>query len=355
MTVNTLWFTRCPAPTAASIAICNGWLVDEFKTDGIEVLSLAASRDKSVHLSHYQHTQPNSFRFGGYVPPLISRSRGADVRLIGLGWPDRTAEIVVPHDSDIRTASDLKGRRWGVPKRINDSVDWWRATVLAGYEDALTVLDLAESDVRLVEIEISREYVEDVVVGDDSNLSLWGARSQFAVQREEAAAMIRGEVDALYTDAAMGAILKAAYGFRPVLDVGRREDDADGVSGHPTVLTASGTLIDTRPDLVQRWMMRLLDADNWCQLNPAAAVQILARDTGVPEDFLAPSYSSRVHLQMDISLNPRRIDLLRTKHDKLLRQGFLAAPIDFDAFIDPEPLRAALDQTARETRLQKFG
>jgi ABC-type nitrate/sulfonate/bicarbonate transport system substrate-binding protein len=85
MSIDALWFTRCPAPTPASIAICDGWLVDEFKPDGIEVLSLAASRDKSVHLSHYQHTQPNSFRFGGYVPPLISRSRGADVRLNWLG------------------------------------------------------------------------------------------------------------------------------------------------------------------------------------------------------------------------------------------------------------------------------
>jgi ABC-type nitrate/sulfonate/bicarbonate transport system substrate-binding protein len=355
MTVNALWFTRCPAPTPASIAICNRWLVDEFAPDGIEVLSLAASRDKSVHLSHYQHTQPNSFRFGGYVPPLISRSRGADVRLIGLGWPDRTAEIVVPHDSDIRTASDLKGRRWGVPKRVNDSVDWWRATVLAGYEDALTILGLTESDIRLVDLEISREYVEDVVVGDDSSLSLWGARSQFAVQREEAAALIRGEVDALYTDAAMGAILKAAYGFRPVLDIGRREDDADGVSGHPTVLTASGTLIDTRPDLVHRWLMRLLDANDWCRLNPGAAIQILARDTGVPEDFLGPAYSSRVHLQMDISLSPRRIELLKVKHDKLLRQGFLAAPIDLDTFIDPEPLQAALDRRLSEHRLQTVG
>lgn len=355
MTVNALWFTRCPAPTPASIAICKGWLVDEFAADGIKVLSLAASRDKSVHLSHYQHTQPNSFRFGGYVPPLISRSRGADVRLIGLGWPDRTAEIVVPNDSDIRSASDLKGRRWGVPKRVNDSVDWWRATVLAGYEDALTKLGLTEADVRLMDIEISREYVEDVVVGEDSRLSLWGARSQFAVQREEAAALIRGQCDALYTDAAMGAILKAAYGFRPVLDIGRREDDAEGVSGHPTVLTASGALIDTRPDLVQRWLMRLLDADHWCRLNPDDAVQILARDTGLPEDFLAPAYSSRVHLQMDISLSPKRIELLKVKHEKLLRQGFLTTSIDFDAFIDRDPLQAAVDRRKSEPRLQKVG
>ena len=344
MTVSALWFTRCPAPTPASIAICNGWLVDEFAPDGIKVLSLAASSDKSVHLSHYQHTQPNSFRFGGYVPPLVSRSRGADVRLIGLGWPDRTAEIVVRQDSDIRSAADLKGRRLGVPKRTNDSVDWWRATVLAGYEDALTVLGLSEADVNFIDIDIAREYVEDVVVGDASSLSLWGARSQFAVQREEAAAMVRGEVDALYTDAAMGAILKAAYGFRPVLGIGRTEDQGEGVSGHPTVLTVSGHLVETQPDLVHRWIMRLLDATEWSRANAQAAIQILARDTGLPEDFLAPAYSSRVHLQMDISLNPRRIALLKTKHDKLLRQGFLAAPIDFDTFIDAEPLRVALDR-----------
>ncbi len=147
--------------------------------------------------------------------------------------------------------------------------------------------------------------------------------------------------------------LKAAYGFRPVLDIGRHEDDAEGVSGHPTVLTASGTLIDTRPDLVHRWLMRLLDADDWCRLNAAEAAQILARDTGLPEDFLAPAYSSRVHLQMDVSLSPRRIELLKVKHEKLLRQGFLAAPIDFDAFIDPAPLQAALDLRSSERRLQK--
>lgn len=82
--IDTLWFTRCPAPTPASIAIRNAWLRDEFAPDGIEVLSLAASKDKSVHLSHYRHTQPNSFRFGGYVPPLISCARGRDVKIIGL-------------------------------------------------------------------------------------------------------------------------------------------------------------------------------------------------------------------------------------------------------------------------------
>ncbi len=137
MSVDTLWFTRCPNPSPASIAIRNGWLVEEFAPDGIEVLSLAASKDKDVHQSHSRHTHPNFFRFGGYVPPLVSRSRGADARIVGLGWPDRTAEIVVAPGSDIAGGADLKGRRLGVPVRVNDSVDWWQATVRAGYEDAL--------------------------------------------------------------------------------------------------------------------------------------------------------------------------------------------------------------------------
>jgi ABC-type nitrate/sulfonate/bicarbonate transport system substrate-binding protein len=343
MTPDTLWFTRCPAPSAASIAIRNGWLEAEFAPDGITVASLASSTNKSVHLSHYQHTQPNSFRFGGYVPPLVTRSRGTDVRLIGLAAPDRTAEVVVPAHSPIRHGADLRGCRLGVPRRLHDSIDWWRATVLAGYDTALAATGLAHEDVQFVEIDVARAYVEDVTLGHAHAQSLWGARSQFAVQREEAAAMIRGEVDALYTDAAMGAILKAAYGFRAVVDVSGSEDGSRGSNGFPVVLTVSGGLLDARPDLVARWVRRLLDADAWGRANEAEAKRILARDTGVPEDFLDLSYSPRVHCQLDVSLSEARIALLRGRHDNLLAHGFLAAPIDFDRFIDPAPLQRALE------------
>lgn len=350
MRIETLWFTRCPAPTPASIAIRNGWLVAEFAPDGIEVLSLAASKDRSVHLSHYRHTQPNSFRFGGYVPPLISLSRGADIRIIGIGWPDRTAEIVVPENSAIRDSADLRGKRLGVPVRRNDSVDWWQATVRAGYEDALKKAGLSPEEVAFVEIGIEREYVADVAQGSARDLSLWGARSQFAVQREEAAALVRGEVDALYTDAAMGAILKAAYGLRPVLDLSRAEDDPDGVSGHPTLLTVSGALLDERPDLVARWVAQLLDVEAWCRDNEDEAVRILARDTGVPEDFFAPAYSPRAHLQMDVSLSPRRMALVNMKYDQLMRHGFLDGPFDLEKVVNAGPLKTALAARGTERR-----
>lgn len=342
MTVEKLWFTRCPAPSAASIAIHNGWLVDEFQPDGIEVASLAASSDRSVHLSHYRHTQPNSFRFGGYVPPLVTRSRGTDVRVVGLAWPDRVAEVVVAPDSPIRDGQGLRGKRLGVPLRLNDSIDWWRATVLAGYDEALATAGLPHDAVQRVDIPVERAFVEDVTLGRAHVQSLWGARSQFAVQREEAASLIRGEVDALYTDAAMGAILKAAYGFRPVVSIDGSEDGLHGSNGFPIVLTVSGGLLDERPDLVARWIRRLLDADEWARAHESDAKRILARDTGVPEDFLDLAYSPRVHRQLDVSLSDNRIELLQKKHDGLLRHGFLAAPVDLATFIDPVPLRQAL-------------
>ena len=133
----TLWFTRCPAPTAASVAIREGWLAHEFAPDGIQVRSLASAGDETVKLSHYRHTQPNSFRFGGYVPPLVAASRGADLRIVGLSAPDRAAAVLTLPHSGLKTAEDLRGKRLSAPRRLNDSIDWWRATVLAGYADLL--------------------------------------------------------------------------------------------------------------------------------------------------------------------------------------------------------------------------
>jgi len=349
MAIETLWFTRCPAPSAASIAIRQNWLVDEFALDGIAVKSLASSSDKTVQLSHYNHTQQNSFRFGGWVPPLISASRGADVHVVGLSWPDRAGGVLALPASGIRYPGDLRGRRFGVPRRANDTVDWWRATVLHGYDRALKHAGLTADDVTFVDVEIAREYVEDVTLGAAPSQSLWGARSQFAVQREEVAALLRGEVDVIYSDAALGALLRSFVGPVTVIDLFNREAGSSAEDGQPVVLTVSGGLLRERPDLVDRWLVRLLDADPWARAHPEDARRIFASDTGLPEDFVDLAYSPAVTQQADVSLAANRIAALRARHDDLLAKGFLAAPIDFDRYIDPAPLeRARKIWTARQ-------
>jgi ABC-type nitrate/sulfonate/bicarbonate transport system substrate-binding protein len=339
--LDTLWYTRCPAPTAASIAIRQGWLEEEFAADGIAVRSLASATDRSIHVSHYTHSQPNAFRFGGYVPPLVSAARDTDLRVLGVSWPDRSAALLALRETGLARPEDLRGKRLSVPRRTRDSIDWWRALVMAGYRAALAKAGLDARDVEFVELDIERSYLEDATTGQEGGRSLWGARSQFAVQREEIYALMRGHVDVIYSDAAMGAVLKAFLGPAVVIDLTAPEETKDVVAAQPLILTATGSLVDSHPEIVSRWLARLLEADEWARAHEREALQIIAQDTGLPVDFVPDAYSPRIHQQLDLSLSPLRLELLRAKGEELYVGGFLARQLDFDRLVDPRPLLAA--------------
>lgn len=338
-----LWYTRCPAPTAASIAIRQGWLEDEFAPDGIPVRSISEAPDEATRLAHYSHDHPALFRFGGYVPPLQALSRGVDLRIIGLNWHDRIAAFYTLPEHPLAARmgqgpAALKGARIALPIRRRDRTDWWRATVLAGIEHLLAIAGLTQDDITVVPIEIDRAYYDDATAGPEARASLWGSRSQFAVQREEVAALYRGQVDVIYSDAALAAILTATTGAVPVLRLRGYEDDTQAGFGHPIVLTVSARLLADRPDLVDRWMGRLLGAQDWVRSHVSATRRIFANDTGLPEALLDQGYSPRLLDQVDVSLAPERIALIRRKYEHLLAHGYLDRAYDFDAIIDHGPL-----------------
>jgi ABC-type nitrate/sulfonate/bicarbonate transport system substrate-binding protein len=336
-----LWYSRCPAPTAASIAIREGWLEQEFAPDGITVKSIAEAPDEPTRLAHYSHEHPALFRFGGYVPPLLAQSRGADLKVIGMNWHDRVSGFFALPESALQAGRTPRGMRIALPVRRNDKTDWWRATVLAGIEALCAPYGLGITDLHIVPIEIERTYYDDATVGEGARTSLWGSRSQFAVQREEVGALYRGEVDLIYSDAALAAILMATTGARPAFPLHGLEDDSLGGFGHPIVLTVSAHLLAERPDLVDRWMSRLLDAQDWASRHVSQVRRIFANDTGLPEALLDQGYSSRLISQVDVSLAESRISLLRSKFSLLLRHGFIGEAYEFDAMFDDGPLTRA--------------
>jgi ABC-type nitrate/sulfonate/bicarbonate transport system substrate-binding protein len=340
----TLWYTRCPAPTAASIAIRQGWLEAEFAPDGIAVSSISEAPDEATRLAHYSHDHPALFRFGGYVPPLQAMARGVGLRIIGLNWHDRVAGFYTLPEHPLAArmgegAGALRGARIALPIRKHDRTDWWRATVLAGIEHLLAIAGLDRDQITIVPIEIERAYYDDATAGPEARASLWGSRSQFAVQREEVAALYRGQVDAIYSDAALAAILCATTGAVPVVRLRGYEDDSQAGFGHPILLTVSAPLLAERPDLVDRWMARLLGAQDWVRANASETRRIFANDTGLPEALLDQGYSRRLLDQVDVSLAPARVALVRHKYEHLLAHGFLDRAFDFDAMIDPGPLQ----------------
>ncbi|MBI3091534.1 MAG: ABC transporter substrate-binding protein [Candidatus Tectomicrobia bacterium] len=338
--VKALWYTRCPIPTVSSLAIDHGWLDEEFAPDGIEIASLRASEEQRIRESHFDHTQSDSFRQGGNIPPIWTRSRGGDVRLIGLSWVDEYQAIIARPESGIRTIRDLRGRRLALPRRVNDQIDFWRAMCLRGYLSALALEGMDERDAELVDLPMVERYL-----GADSAShrgTLWSGGHRARRQQVEAFALIHGNVDAMYSAGAAGAWLADFLGATTVVDVGRHPDHTVRTNNQtPTALTASGELVRNHPDLVARYVKRLNDAARWAATHRSEVALIVAKDVGAPAEWVDAAHASDFHCRMEVNLAEESIAAIERQKDFLLRWGFIKADFDLQAWIAWEPLRGA--------------
>jgi ABC-type nitrate/sulfonate/bicarbonate transport system substrate-binding protein len=342
MSIDTLWYTRCPVPTAFSVAIRLGWIDEEFAGDRIEVASLLSSDARQTRESHFAHTQPNSLRHGGNIPPLWAFSKGSDVRLIALSWNDEPQVVLARPDSDIRTVADLKGRKLGVPRRLNDSIDFWRATVLRGYESVLSVAGLTEEDMEFVEIPVVRAWLDDSPSHRTQSGSLWGAASTRSFQREEAVALLTGKVDAIFSSHAHAADIKAFLGARVVVDLGKHPDRRLRINNaSPLALTASGTLIEEHPDLVARWLANVLQAAEWTRTHRDETFRIVAAESGVAEEIALEAFGENLPDQLSPDLSDDKVAALDAQKEFLLRHRFISKDFDIEKFIVRGPLAEA--------------
>jgi ABC-type nitrate/sulfonate/bicarbonate transport system substrate-binding protein len=341
MSIDTVWFTRCPVPTAFAIAVKLGWLAEEFERHGTALRSLATSKEDSVRQSHFAHTQANSLRHGGGIPPLISRSRGGDLRVVGLSLSWSPQRVLALPGSGIRSAKDLAGRRLSIPRRINDSIDFWRATVLRGFDRALAQAGLSFGDVTQVDLPIGRRFIDDSTSGTGRADMLWDASFMLGFQRDEVAALVRGEVDAIFTQGSTSAALEGFLAATVVTEISPSDNPSDYVNNQPFTLTISGALADEQPELAQRLIARVRDAAQWAADHEREAKRIIAAEAGIPEELVDRSFSPNVHRELDIDLSPTKVAAYQTLHDDLLARNFLEAPVDLDTFIDRRPLREA--------------
>jgi ABC-type nitrate/sulfonate/bicarbonate transport system substrate-binding protein len=341
MSENTIWYTRCPVPTAFSIALRNGWFDEEFAAEGIEVNSLLKSTDKSIRESHFDHTLPDSFRHGGNAPPIWARSKGNDVRLIGLSSTEQPQLLLTLPESGIKSAADLKGKRLALPRRTRDSIDFWRSNHLQFYATALASVGLTLNDVELVEIPVNRRYLDES--GSPSkDGSLWNAAQLRGSQREEIAALLRGKVDVLASSGPRGLETAALLGAHVVHDISRQPERlAKTSNSFPYTFTVSGQLLKQRPQLVARLLARVLEAAEWAKTHHDDAVRVTALELGVAEEFVVQAFGDKLSQQLEVNLSDENVAALRARKDFLLKHEFLAADFDVDAWIDPAPLQEA--------------
>ncbi|MFJ1614525.1 MULTISPECIES: ABC transporter substrate-binding protein [unclassified Streptomyces] len=316
----TLWFTRCPVPTATGIAADRQWLTEEFAPDGITVRSLQDAAPDADRAAHFTHALPGLFREGGNVPALWARSRGERTRLIGLTWIEERQTVLVRPGSGVRGADALRGLRLAVPAH-DIAIDFWRAMALRGFEGVLASAGLALDDATLVDVPAAEH------------------RGQWAA---ELAALRRGDVDAVYVKGALAVEAARRAGAEVAVEI----DDLPGRrfrinNGTPRPITVHQHLLDDHPGLVDRFLAVLLRAADWAAGQPGEVARILGAETGAGAEGVAGAYRPGTHLTLHPDLSAERLALLAEQEAGLRAHGFLPEPVDVTAWADPEPLRRA--------------
>ena len=141
--------------------------------------------------------------------------------------------LVSLEDSGIAVPADLLGRRFGIPRRRNEKVDYWAAMCLRGCLAGLARAGLGEEDAEFVDLPVEEGQIASG--GASQRGMLFRGAPRARRQSREAMALIRGEVDVIYTAGAPGAHLSAFMNARTVVDlavgganVGGQQPSADG-------------------------------------------------------------------------------------------------------------------------------
>ncbi|GAB10529.1 hypothetical protein GOARA_058_00120 [Gordonia araii NBRC 100433] len=336
-TRDAVWFTRCPVPTAFSVAVATGRLGDRLAGLGVDFRSLATVRDDKTRVTHFTQEQPRSARHGGNIPPIVAASRGVDLAIVGLSVAPSNAALLALPESGISTAADLRGKVIGIPRRVHDTVDFWRATVLQGVERAVRAAGLTPEDVVLRDIDVDRTFVADSTERDTATATLWDASFMFGFQREESAALLSGRVDAIFSEGASRVITQAFTGAAAVVEVGEVAHPEPSLSSNlrPLTLSVSGDLLRDDPAVVEAIVDETAAAAAWAADEVDAATRIVAAEVGLPEELVAPSFATGLAAQLDISLSTERLAALERQVAFLYDNGFLAGAVDVTDLVAP--------------------
>ena len=337
-----LSFARSPVPTPLGIAVHLGWLSGETSSDGVAIKSLHQLRPGER--THGEYTLRHSLRQGGSVPAIWMRGRMADTRVIGLSWVDESQLLITRADAGIGEVAQLKGRRIGLPCRPYEMIDIFRATALRGVLNILTSAGMSPGDIELVDIAAAQVPVGDPDLSPSVTERavaplLW---NDYAA---ECAALLRGDVDAVYVKGAQG--LEAAHlvGARTLVDIGFHPDPKlRNNNGTPRPLTVDATVLEQHPDIVAGFLRLVASAGEWARTHPEETVRYVSKETSVSEDWVRLAYGNRLHQRLGIDLNPASIQALSDFKGFLLEWGFLENDFDVWDWVDPRAYKLMTSQ-----------
>ncbi|MDR2166157.1 MAG: ABC transporter substrate-binding protein [Zoogloeaceae bacterium] len=327
----TIWFTRCPVPTATGLAYRLGWLEEEFRRDGLAVATLQDAAPALLR-HHYDHEIDSLIREGGALLALAARAQGAPTRLIGLTWIDEWQVILTRRGSGIDAPLKLKGKRLALPAFVEREIaahargsSIARGMSLQGYKGALDAVGLTLDDVRFVE------------VGSGQSEERGGGNLWQGLQ-----ALRENAVDAVYAKGASAVEAARKFDAEVGIDLDALPERRYRVNnGTPRPITVHADFLERHFDLVTRFLAQTLRASDWAAENPDAVREILKGETGAGDAAVATAYRHDFHRFLHPDLTAERRDLLEIQKRFMLVHGFLDRDFALEDWIDARPLEAA--------------
>jgi ABC-type nitrate/sulfonate/bicarbonate transport system substrate-binding protein len=229
-----------------------------------------------------------------YTTPVVLRARKGDLEVLTtLHASTRLTRLVARADRGIRGASDLAGRRVGVPHGTSGEFFLHTLLAFAGTEQSVAVVDL--SPVAAVK------------------------------------ALGAGEVDAIATWPPY------VYEARRVLDGGRAVEMPSEVYTEISALVTRGTIHRTRRAALVKLVRALADAERLVQERPDVAFRALrARFSDVEEERLRDTWSS---MRLSLGMTHELAAVVEREAAWLREGGHLdGPPLDVGALLAPDVL-----------------
>lgn len=284
-----------PTPNYGPIFVvkAKGWLEESLKPLGATVKWSTFAAGPPINEAFAAGQQDIGFM--GDTPALIARAAGQDTRVIALSATGPKAlAVVVPTDSPIASAKDLKGKKVAVVK--------------GSYAHHLLVLVLQTAGLGVSDIELINLPHADI-----------------------ATALANGEIDA-------GCVWEPLVTRLTDGGPARVLADGTGIKAGDLFIIAANAFASRNPDLTAELLRAYQRGREFIRDHPDEAAAIIAKDVNLPPDQLVKVLAK---LDFDPAIKPRNIEELKKVEEFLRTFGLTKNPVDIGAFVDTRYLKQA--------------
>ena len=344
-----VYYTNCPLVSASNVDEGVGLTKKEFKKIGVNYRYLRSTPENDWY-PHYIHNMDNLIRFGGLFPPIDVHADLRRTCLLGVTqMPAEGGVMMVRAGDDIYRMSDLKGKKIGLSKSMNQiKNDWWRIQEHQGIELMLRMNGMTMDDIELVEFPYADDWYNDPkMVGPEMELSidLWLKRDHKhdLAFRPLESALEKGVIDAMYTQTKPLQQLSEDTGkFAAIEDLSRYPDWRLQVANIPAAITCTKVMADKHPELAVTFMKGMIRAGRWANENKRAAAEILDQQTF----YRDVEHTWQGIRDVDLVPNLSLLNLASVNIGKefMVSHGYIKNDFDVNEWAAPE----FLEQAARE-------